>query len=73
MGYQGPGAVHHLSGDIERGSLTAMIGTNRAGKLTLRDASLAATETVLAQPRRREFEEAIGWSNGKVNLLPRPY
>jgi zinc/manganese transport system ATP-binding protein len=28
LGYQGHAAVHHLSGDVQRGSLTAVVGAN---------------------------------------------
>ncbi|MCC2609458.1 zinc ABC transporter ATP-binding protein AztA [Neorhizobium sp. Rsf11] len=35
LGYQGHAAVHHLSGLVERGSLTAVVGANGSGKSTL--------------------------------------
>ncbi|SMD17692.1 zinc ABC transporter ATP-binding protein AztA [Rhizobium sp. RU36D] len=35
LGYQGHAAVHHLSGRVERGSLTAVVGANGSGKSTL--------------------------------------
>ncbi|MBY5639353.1 metal ABC transporter ATP-binding protein [Rhizobium leguminosarum] len=35
LGYQGHAAVHHLSGGVERGSLTAIVGANGSGKSTL--------------------------------------
>lgn len=35
LGYQGHAAVHHLSGLVERGSLTAIVGANGSGKSTL--------------------------------------
>ncbi len=35
LGYQGRAAIHHLSGAIERGSLTAIVGPNGSGKSTL--------------------------------------
>lgn len=35
LGYQGHAAVHHLSGTVERGSLTAVVGANGSGKSTL--------------------------------------
>lgn len=35
FGYQGHAAVHHLSGGVERGSLTAVVGANGSGKSTL--------------------------------------
>src|SRR5689334_10517365 len=35
LGYDGHPAVHHLSGDVGRGSLTAVIGPNGSGKSTL--------------------------------------
>ncbi len=35
LGYDGHPAVHHLSGGIRRGSLTAVIGPNGSGKSTL--------------------------------------
>lgn len=35
LGYQGHAAVHHLSGDVHRGSLTAVVGANGSGKSTL--------------------------------------
>lgn len=35
LGYQGHAAVHHLSGDVQRGSLTAIVGANGSGKSTL--------------------------------------
>lgn len=35
LGYGGHAAVHHLSGSIERGSMTAVIGANGSGKSTL--------------------------------------
>ncbi|UXN57493.1 zinc ABC transporter ATP-binding protein AztA [Phyllobacterium zundukense] len=35
LGYQGHAAVHHLSGDVQRGSLTAVVGANGSGKSTL--------------------------------------
>lgn len=35
LGYQGHAAVHHLSGEVQRGSLTAIVGANGSGKSTL--------------------------------------
>jgi len=35
LGYQGHAAVHHLSGLVARGSLTAVVGANGSGKSTL--------------------------------------
>ncbi|MGF9695150.1 zinc ABC transporter ATP-binding protein AztA [Rhizobium sp. 0TCS1.26] len=35
LGYQGHAAVHHLTGGVERGSLTAIVGANGSGKSTL--------------------------------------
>jgi zinc/manganese transport system ATP-binding protein len=35
LGYGGHAAVHHLSGVVERGSMTAVIGANGSGKSTL--------------------------------------
>jgi zinc/manganese transport system ATP-binding protein len=35
LGYQGHAAVHHLSGNVRRGSLTAIAGANGSGKSTL--------------------------------------
>lgn len=35
LGYQGHAAVHHLGGDVQRGSLTAVVGANGSGKSTL--------------------------------------
>ena len=35
LGYQGHAAVHHLTGRIARGSLTAVVGANGSGKSTL--------------------------------------
>ncbi|PYE94075.1 zinc/manganese transport system ATP-binding protein [Rhizobium sp. PP-F2F-G38] len=35
LGYQRHAAVHHLSGVVERGSLTAVVGANGSGKSTL--------------------------------------
>lgn len=35
LGYAGRAAVHHLDGDIARGSLTAVVGANGSGKSTL--------------------------------------
>jgi zinc/manganese transport system ATP-binding protein len=35
LGYQGHAAVHHLSGTVQRGSLTAVVGANGSGKSTL--------------------------------------
>lgn len=35
LGYQGHAAVHHLSGAVERGSQTAIVGANGSGKSTL--------------------------------------
>lgn len=35
LGYQGRAAIHHLSGAVERGSLTAVVGVNGSGKSTL--------------------------------------
>lgn len=35
LGYQGHAAVHHLTGAVERGSLTAIVGVNGSGKSTL--------------------------------------
>jgi zinc/manganese transport system ATP-binding protein len=35
LGYSGHAAVHHLSGDVAKGSLTAVVGANGSGKSTL--------------------------------------
>lgn len=35
LGYGGHAAIHHLSGAVERGSLTAIVGANGSGKSTL--------------------------------------
>ena len=35
LGYQGHAAVHHLSGRVQRGSLTAVSGANGSGKSAL--------------------------------------
>ncbi|AOF94201.1 zinc ABC transporter ATP-binding protein AztA [Sinorhizobium sp. RAC02] len=35
LGYHGRAAVHHLSGMVKRGSLTAVVGANGSGKSTL--------------------------------------
>lgn len=35
LGYAGRAAVHHLNGDIAKGSLTAVVGANGSGKSTL--------------------------------------
>ncbi|MCW0980490.1 zinc ABC transporter ATP-binding protein AztA [Rhizobium sp. X9] len=35
LGYGGRAAVHHLDGDIAKGSLTAVVGANGSGKSTL--------------------------------------
>ncbi|MBB2971451.1 zinc ABC transporter ATP-binding protein AztA [Mesorhizobium sp. RMAD-H1] len=35
LGYQGHAAVHHLSGAVKSGSLTAIVGANGSGKSTL--------------------------------------
>ncbi|NRP74609.1 High-affinity zinc uptake system ATP-binding protein ZnuC [Ensifer psoraleae] len=35
LGYAGHPAIHHLSGGIERGALTAIVGANGSGKSTL--------------------------------------
>lgn len=35
LGYHGHAAVHHLSGRVARGSLTAVVGVNGSGKSTL--------------------------------------
>lgn len=35
LGYQGHAAVHHLSGDVKQGSLTAVAGANGSGKSSL--------------------------------------
>ncbi|MBU1315936.1 MAG: metal ABC transporter ATP-binding protein [Alphaproteobacteria bacterium] len=35
LGYQGHAAIHHLSGALKRGSLTAVVGANGSGKSTL--------------------------------------
>lgn len=35
LGYAGRAAVHHLDGDIAKGSLTAVVGANGSGKSTL--------------------------------------
>src|SRR3712207_8775223 len=35
LGYGGHPAMHHLGGEIARGSLTAVVGPNGAGKSTL--------------------------------------
>jgi len=35
LGYQGHAAVHHLNGQVKRGSLTAVVGANGSGKSTL--------------------------------------
>ncbi|WP_331375421.1 zinc ABC transporter ATP-binding protein AztA [Sinorhizobium chiapasense] len=35
LGYQGHAAIHHLSGVVERGTLTAIVGANGSGKSTL--------------------------------------
>lgn len=35
LGYHGHAAVHHLTGSVERGALTAIVGANGSGKSTL--------------------------------------
>lgn len=35
LGYRGHAAVHHLSGGVKQGSLTAIVGANGSGKSTL--------------------------------------
>ena len=35
LGYNSHPAVHHLSGVVQRGSLTAVVGANGSGKSTL--------------------------------------
>ncbi|KXF75165.1 ABC transporter [Paramesorhizobium deserti] len=35
LGYEGHAAVHHLSGEVKSGSLTAIVGANGSGKSTL--------------------------------------
>ncbi|RCS22872.1 metal ABC transporter ATP-binding protein [Phyllobacterium salinisoli] len=35
LGYHGHAAIHHLSGEVQRGSLTAVVGANGSGKSTL--------------------------------------
>jgi zinc/manganese transport system ATP-binding protein len=35
LGYAGHAAIHHLSGGVERGALTAIVGANGSGKSTL--------------------------------------
>ncbi len=35
LGYDGHPAVHHLDGEVRRGSLTAIVGANGSGKSTL--------------------------------------
>lgn len=35
LGYQGHAAIHHLNGEIRRGTLTAVVGANGSGKSTL--------------------------------------
>lgn len=35
LGYQTHAAVHHLSGSVKYGSLTAIVGANESGKSTL--------------------------------------
>ena len=44
LGYDGHPAVHHLDGEISKGSLTAIVGPNGSGKSTLLKGLVGALE-----------------------------
>ncbi|MBF0582754.1 MAG: ABC transporter ATP-binding protein [Magnetococcales bacterium] len=64
LGYERHPAIHHLSGQIERGSLTAVVGPNGAGKSTL----LKGIKGLLPPLEGEIHLEGIG--RGDLSLLP---
>jgi len=64
LGYDGHPAVHHLSGDVGKGSLTAVIGPNGSGKSTLLKGLVGAL-----QPLGGRIER-VGFAAHDVAYLP---
>ena len=64
LGYDGHPAVHHLSGTVERGSLTAIVGPNGAGKSTLLKGAIG-----LLKPLGGEIVRN-GLAEGEIAYLP---
>ena len=64
LGYDGHPAVHHLSGDVGRGSLTAVIGPNGSGKSTLLKGLVGALKPLGGRIER------VGFATHDVAYLP---
>ena len=64
LGYDGHPAVHHLSGDVGKGSLTAVIGPNGSGKSTLLKGLVGALKPLGGRIER------VGFAAHDVAYLP---
>jgi len=64
LGYDGHPAVHHLSGDVGKGSLTAVIGPNGSGKSTLLKGLVGALKPLGGRIER------VGFATHDVAYLP---
>ena len=56
LGYDGHPAVHHLDGEISKGSLTAIVGPNGSGKSTLLKGLIGALEPMGGSIERNGFQ-----------------
>ena len=56
LGYDGHPAVHHLSGEVANGSLTAIVGPNGSGKSTLLKGLVGALEPMGGHIERTGFQ-----------------
>jgi len=64
LGYDGHPAVHHLDGDVNAGSLTAIVGPNGSGKSTLLKGLVGVLEPMAGQIER------IGFQTRDIAYLP---
>ncbi len=64
LGYDGHPAVHHLNGDVGRGSLTAVIGPNGSGKSTLLKGLVGALKPLGGRIER------VGFAAHDIAYLP---
>ncbi len=61
LGYGRHPAVHHLRGDVARGSLTAIVGPNGAGKSTLLKGVAGSLKPIGGRIRIEAGAEGVAW------------